>query len=178
MQAVPPADRLDSRQLGFRHTRTRAQAHAGTQILFLHPSARPRWPSPAARPSGASEAACSRIRTSPRASAFSARSQNEREVPKEMTQLQWKLLTLDGLVSPPPPHSIQPQPAWRQTPTLWVSRTKPEQVSAQPMSQGMSNPLRLCFEVSWAFLELGLFQIHPFAAGRFPAHGSGDGVST
>lgn len=35
-----------------------------------------------------------------------------------MTQLQWKLLTLGGAVSPPPPRSSQPQPARRQTPTL------------------------------------------------------------
>lgn len=98
----------------------------------------------------------------------------EREVPKEMTQLRWKLLTLGRPVSPPPPCSPQPQPAWRPTPTLWVSRTKPERVRAQLTSQGTSSLLRLCSEVSWAFLECRLFQMHPFAT----APGSGDGVST
>lgn len=95
-----------------------------------------------------------------------------------MTQLQWKLLTLGGPVPLPPPCSLQPQPAWRQTPTLWVSRTKPERVSAQLTSQGTSSLLHLCSEVSWAFLECRLFQMHPFAAGKIPAPGSGDGVST
>lgn len=95
-----------------------------------------------------------------------------------MTQLQWKLLTLGGPVSPLPPRSLQPQLAWRQTPTLWVSRTKPERGSGQLTSQGTSSLLRLCCEVNWASLERRLFQMHPFAVGKIPAPGSGDDAST
>lgn len=95
-----------------------------------------------------------------------------------MTQLQWKLLTLGGPVSPPPLCSLQPQLAWRQIHTLRLSRTKPERGSGQLTSQGTSSLLRLCFELSWAHLECRLFQMHPFAVGKIPAPGSRDGAST